>query len=642
MYCRAFGEHYAGVVQKRKTLSTHTVMAKLEGLQALTDTLQMVCESESVIGMPSSDMAQVEKLRGVVKGAEDHASKLVKEFAQFQREVRQCAASADHDQDVVASKLSSRDSARARLSRGLRDVMATLTRDAHKGEVSITHAQGRDLSHEKVSDAQTHLQLLESAVVAARECIIQLNVGQSDATAGQRVGADFDATSCKQGDVQQALSLWRAWKDTMCYEDVAKATDTCMQAAHAVCTQRLGAVFGIDTNQQEHGQYERIKEALATAADAVDSEAALHACNPMRLVPVTPLFRAAESLVLAMKALVAVLQHACTVYDTAFYAHEAEMQCLDATGARYVEMQQAVSTVQAASKAHSKAQAKLKKDKLMEQHPDLAEEEGLTQEQVRDNIKEKKKVLKDTAQALQHAVMSLLALQDSFPEVCRHLKAGLPADLLAVWRPDLTMDMFEARTVLHTASNHKIHKGSMHGKTFALKEFEVMTEEGLKELMREAAALRRLRHPAIVEILAVFEDTSNKTMLLQMPFFEHGTLDTWVEKEAPEWRAVRTVLLDIAGALEHLHASSVVHCDVKPGNILVAAFCRGRLADFDLSVDYATRTSTTFASTKLHYTAGFDAPELHRYEYSMYVCMYLSTMPRARPQHACMHACMYA
>jgi serine/threonine protein kinase len=152
----------------------------------------------------------------------------------------------------------------------------------------------------------------------------------------------------------------------------------------------------------------------------------------------------------------------------------------------------------------------------------------------------------------------------------------------------------------------------MDGKTYALKEFKLASEVGLKELMREAAVLRRVRHPAIVEVLGVFEDTANKTMLLQMSFFEHGTLQTWVDTEAPEWRAVRSVLLDIAGALEHLHAAGVVHCDVKPPNILVAPFFRGRLADFDISVDSATRTSTNFAATRVQYTAGFDAPELHK------------------------------
>eukprot|EP00961_Rhodomonas_salina_P033016 444403-Rhodomonas_salina.2 len=49
---------------------------------------------------------------------------------------------------------------------------------------------------------------------------------------------------------------------------------------------------------------------------------------------------------------------------------------------------------------------------------------------------------------------------------------------------------------------------------------------------------------------------------------------------------------------------AVVHGDVKPANILIDARDKARLADFDVSVDAATRTSLTLA-----FSAGFTAPE---------------------------------
>jgi hypothetical protein len=594
-----FGENYTRVVQKRTTLSKAKVMDQVEDLQVLVDVLEQLREQTT-----SSDIAH---LSDVVQGAEGNASRLFKEFTHFQREARQCASC--YDDEVVALKLTNRDSARADLCRGLQELMDSLARDLHK-VTTRTHLEGKGLGNQKLSHEKNKLQRLQRALGSARDCVIKLNEHQSNPSA--RVGAGFKATSCKFGDVDEALRLWGAWKDSMPYEEIANATDACMQVARAACAQGVAGVLGTEEQQQQQ-LYVGMKDALGAAGKAVDREAALHDCTPMLMVPVTPLFRAAENLVLSMQARVAVLQHACTLYDNACHLLEAQSQCLDGTGPKYIEMQRACHAMQEASKAHSRAGAKLKKDKLMEQHPELAEDEGLSMAQLRENMKEKKKVLKDAAEVLHQAIMSLLAVQDYFPEVCKHLKAGLPSELLAVWRPDLTMEMFEARETLSSASNHIVYKASMDGKTYALKEFKLTCEEGLKELMREAAALRRVRHPAIVEVLGVFEDTSNKTMLLQMHYFEHGTLDTWVDKEAPEWRTVRTVLLDIAGALEHLHASSVVHCDVKPPNILIAPFFRGRLADFDISVDSATRTSTNFAATRVQYTAGFDAPELHRY-----------------------------
>ena len=47
-------------------------------------------------------------------------------------------------------------------------------------------------------------------------------------------------------------------------------------------------------------------------------------------------------------------------------------------------------------------------------------------------------------------------------------------------------------------------------------------------------------------------------------------------------------------------------------NILVAANSRGRLADFDISVDTVTRTSSVYAATRVGFTAGFEAPELQK------------------------------
>ncbi len=171
-------------------------------------------------------------------------------------------------------------------------------------------------------------------------------------------------------------------------------------------------------------------------------------------------------------------------------------------------------------------------------------------------------------------------------------------------------------THTHTRTHTQVYKASIDREIYALKEFSVTSDMDLQSLMREAAVLRRMRHPTIVEIISVFESpvsTGEKIMYLQMPFFEHGSLDKWITTEAPEWRSVRVVLLDVAMALEWLHDSSIVHCDVKPANILVASQCRGRLADFDISLDSATRTASTLRTNiRVGYTQGFDAPELAR------------------------------
>lgn len=615
--CSLLGKRYTSIVQSRVSYSTGSILAHVQGLQSLADSLHQLSKDGS-----QGVCNDVNEIGVVTRDVESTVSKLVSNFTQYQRDLRTCACS-QHDSQALASKLGNRDTARASMCRELRDSLTLLVRCVRNEKRTLS--DGRHVVGSALANANCRLQLLRDALDAARDCVVKYNVNQRDVS--DTMGALFDASSSGSCDVVRALSWWQEWKASMHYEQVAGATDACMKQAITACSEGLSAMLGVDNQQQEKA--EKVKEALKAVGKASDCEAALHASNPMLLVPVTPLMRAAEQLLQATSAQVTALQHVCTVYDDILRLHDTESQCLDLHGEKFALKHRAVEAMNEASKAHKQARARLRRDEtlkhLCEDDPSILEEEGTTFSALQEKILEKKRALKEVATVLHTALESLLDVQDYFPEVCVHFKSGLSKELLAVWRPDLTIEMFDSRETLSTGANHTVYKGEMDGKVYALKEFRLASDDGLQKLLREAAMLRKMRHPAIIEIVGVFEDTSSnnkqdRRMLLQMPFFEHGTLDNWVKSEAPEWRTVRTVLLDVAGALEHLHASLVVHCDVKPPNILVAANCRGRLADFDISVDYATRTSTRFAGTKVAYTAGFDAPELPRCPSYLCVC----------------------
>jgi len=70
------------------------------------------------------------------------------------------------------------------------------------------------------------------------------------------------------------------------------------------------------------------------------------------------------------------------------------------------------------------------------------------------------------------------------------------------------------------------------------------------------------------------QDTRSGSVMLQMPFLPHGSVDKWAAAAARLWTAVRGVMHDVTGALAHLHNNKVVHADVKPANILVAPSLR--------------------------------------------------------------------
>eukprot|EP00966_Prymnesium_polylepis_P216498 5011966-Prymnesium_polylepis.1 len=70
--------------------------------------------------------------------------------------------------------------------------------------------------------------------------------------------------------------------------------------------------------------------------------------------------------------------------------------------------------------------------------------------------------------------------------------------------------------------NERVKSAVFCGRQVVLKEYTT-TLSMLETCYREAAFLRRLRHPSIVELEAIFE--SEGRLYLQMPMYANGTLD---------------------------------------------------------------------------------------------------------------------
>ena len=67
---------------------------------------------------------------------------------------------------------------------------------------------------------------------------------------------------------------------------------------------------------------------------------------------------------------------------------------------------------------------------------------------------------------------------------------------------------------------------------------------------------------------------------------------------------MRTVIQDVTGALAHLHVNQVVHAGIKPANILVGPGERGKLADFDISVESGECPPACTTIKSLHAAGG--------------------------------------
>ena len=99
----------------------------------------------------------------------------------------------------------------------------------------------------------------------------------------------------------------------------------------------------------------------------------------------------------------------------------------------------------------------------------------------------------------------------------------------------------------------------------AVKVVENASEELANRLLREADVLRRLRHPNIVSVYEA--GVHGGAVFVVMEHMAGDNLQRRLQEGLP-LAEVRSIVRDIAAALDHAHGNGVLHCDVKPENIL--------------------------------------------------------------------------
>ena len=101
---------------------------------------------------------------------------------------------------------------------------------------------------------------------------------------------------------------------------------------------------------------------------------------------------------------------------------------------------------------------------------------------------------------------------------------------------------------------------------------------------READIAARVTHPNVVPIVGRGEQDG--IPFLAQRFIRGGSLEERIEREKklPLADAIR-MCLEVAGGLDALHGSGLVHRDVKPGNILLDEEGQAYITDFGLAKD---------------------------------------------------------
>jgi hypothetical protein len=144
----------------------------------------------------------------------------------------------------------------------------------------------------------------------------------------------------------------------------------------------------------------------------------------------------------------------------------------------------------------------------------------------------------------------------------------------------------------------------------AVKKLDKVIERGEKEFLTEVQVIGLTHHRNLVRLLGYCNENNHRLLVYEL--MKNGTLSNFLfgEGERPSWESRAEVVLGIARGLLYLHEecdTQIIHCDIKPQNVLLDNNNIAKIADFGLAkllMKDQTRTDTNVRGTM-----GYIAPE---------------------------------
>lgn len=146
----------------------------------------------------------------------------------------------------------------------------------------------------------------------------------------------------------------------------------------------------------------------------------------------------------------------------------------------------------------------------------------------------------------------------------------------------------------------------------AVKKLDRVAQDSEKEFRTEVNVIGQTHHKNLVRLLGFCDEGPHR--LLVYEYMSNGTLAGFLFGDLkPSWSQRTQIAFGVARGLTYLHeecSTQIIHCDIKPQNILLDEYYTARIADFGLAKLLMMNQSRTL--TNIRGTKGYVAPEWFR------------------------------